>query len=118
MTNSSRIYLAIVVVVVVVFAATIVAIAQNPATVLENPELARVVPSGFYFQGQSAPTQMRNAPAARFETTRYVLAGLLNTSGYAAALRPRYQGFLITDRPSPPGGSNPPPGPYGLGFKN
>jgi len=29
----------------------------------------RVVPPGFYFQGQSAPTQMRNAAAARLGAT-------------------------------------------------
>src|SRR5258707_13531077 len=95
--NLRRSYLATVVAIVVVFAATIVAIAQNPATVLENPELARVVPSGFYFQGQSAPTQMRNAAAARFESNRYVIAGLVDTSGYAPDVRAKYQGFLITD---------------------
>ena len=118
MKNSGRIYVATVVAVVVVFAATLVAIAQKPATVLENPELARVVPSGFYFQGQSAPTQMRNAAAARFESNRYVIAGLVDTSGYAADVRAKYQGFLITDSSITLGGSDLPPGAYGFGFSN
>jgi hypothetical protein len=117
MTNSSRTYLATVVAVVVVFGATLVA-AQNPITVLENPELARVVPSGFYFQGQSAPTQMRNAAAARFESNRYVIAGLVDTSGYAADVRAKYQGFLITDSSIKLNGSDLPQGAYGFGFSN
>ncbi len=118
MKNLRRTYLATVVAIVVVFAATLVAIAQNPATVLENPELARVVPSGFYFQGQSAPTQMRNAAAARFESNRYVIAGLVDTSGYAADVRAKYQGFLITDSSITLSGSDLSPGAYGFGFSN
>ncbi len=118
MTNSSRTYLATVVAVVVVFGATLVAIAQKPATVLENPELARVVPSGFYFQGQSAPTQMRNAAAAHFDGDRYVIAGLVDTSGYAADVRAKYQGFLISDSSITLSGSDLPTGAYGFGFSN
>ena len=41
------------------------AVAQDGATVLTGPDLTRVVPTGFYFQGLSAPTQMRNSAAAR-----------------------------------------------------
>jgi hypothetical protein len=40
------------------------ATAQDSATVLVGAELTRVVPPGFYFQGLSAPTQMRNSAAA------------------------------------------------------
>ena len=61
--------------------------AQEPVTVLEGAELSQVVPPGFYFQGRSAPVQMRNAAAARFGSSRYVIVGLVDTSGYAAAIR-------------------------------
>jgi len=66
------------------------AFAQDPVTILAGPELAKVVPTAFYFQGQSAPTQMRNSAPARFGSTRYVIAGFVDTSGYAADVRAKY----------------------------
>src|SRR4030095_15932544 len=73
--------------------------AQQGITVLAGADLTRVVPTGFYFEGLSAPTQMRNAAAARFGEKRFVIAGLVDTSGYAADVRAKYEGFLITDSP-------------------
>jgi hypothetical protein len=93
-------------------------VAQDRAVLLTGAELARVVPPGFYFQGQSAPTQMRNSAAARFGTTRYVIVGLVDTSGYAADVRARYEGFLITDSPITINGSELGSGAYGFGFSN
>ncbi len=92
--------------------------AQDPATVLAGAELSRVVPPGFYFQGQSAPTQMRNAAAVRFGTNRQVVAGLVDTSGYAADVRAKYEGFLITDSPITVNGSELGIGAYGFGFSD
>src|SRR5438876_1999474 len=92
--------------------------AQDSVTVLAGAELSRVVPPGFYFQGLSAPTQMRNAAAARFGDKRFVVAGLVDTSGYAADVRAKYEGFLITDSPITINGSNLVTGAYGFGFTN
>ena len=92
--------------------------AQNSAVVLTGAELTRVVPPGFYFQGQSAPTQMRNSAAARFGANRYVIAGMVDTSGYAADVRARYEGFLITDSAITINGSELGAGAYGFGFSN
>ena len=94
------------------------AAAQDSGTVLAGAELSRVVPPGFYFQGQSAPTQMRNTAAARFGSSRYVIAGLVDTSGYAADVREKYQGFLITYSPIRIGESELGTGAYGFGFTN
>ncbi|HAF15182.1 MAG TPA: hypothetical protein DHU55_03360 [Blastocatellia bacterium] len=94
------------------------AAAQDRATVLIGADLVRVVPPGFYFQGLTAPTQMRNSAAARFGTKRYVIAGLVDTSGYAADVRARYEGFLITDSAITINGSNLGVGAYGFGFSN
>src|ERR1051325_3994355 len=69
--------------------------AQDSFTVLSGTELTRVMPPGFYFQGLTAATQMRNAAAVRFGDKRYVIAGLVDTSGYAADVRAKYEGFLI-----------------------
>ena len=92
--------------------------AQDHAVVLTGAELTRVVPPGFYFQGLTAPTQMRNSAAARFGANRYVIAGLVDTSGYAADVRARYEGFLITDSAITINGSELGVGAYGFGFSN
>ena len=92
--------------------------AQDAGMVLGGADLLRVVPPGFYFQGLTAPTQMRNSAAARFGTRRYVIAGMVDTSGYAADIRARYEGFLITDSPITINGSDLGIGAYGFGFSN
>ncbi len=92
------------------------ATAQDRPTILTGAELTRVVPTGFYFQGLSAPTQMRNSAAARFGTTRFVIAGLVDTSGYSADVREKYVGFLITDSEITLNGTSLPAGAYGFGF--
>src|SRR5690349_14785315 len=91
-------------------------VAQESATILAGAELTRVVPNSFYFQGLSAPTQMRNAAAARFGKDRYVISGLVDTSGYSADVRARYVGFLITDSAITLNGESLPAGAYGFGF--
>ena len=118
MTKWKRLPIAILALLLITFAAPEFVAAQDSATVLTGAELSRVVPPGFYFQGQSAPTQMRNAAAARLGTNRYVIAGLVDTSGYAADVREKYQGFLITDSPIRIGGSELGIGAYGFGFTN
>src|SRR5262245_6854685 len=92
--------------------------AQESATVLAGAELTRIVPPGFYFQGLSAATQMRNAAAARLGERRYVIAGLVETSGYAADVRAKYEGFFITDSPITLNGSDLGVGAYGFGFSD
>ena len=92
------------------------AIAQEPATVLSGPELKRVVPDSFYYEGQNAPTQARNAAAVRFGTKRFVIVGMVDTSGYSTEIQAKYQGFFITDSRITVGGSELGPGAYGFGF--
>lgn len=98
--------------------AGLTAAAQQSFTVLTGAELTRVVPPGFYFQGLNAPTQMRNAAAARFGEKRYVVAGLVDTTGYAADVRAKYEGFFITDSPISINGSDLAVGAYGFGFSD
>jgi hypothetical protein len=97
---------------------TLIAAAQQSAVVLTGAELTRVVPPGFYFQGLTAATQMRNSVAVRFGANRYVIAGMVDTTGYAADLRAKYEGFLITDSPITINGSDLGVGAYGFGFSN
>src|SRR2546430_15732086 len=88
---------------------------QNSVTILTGAELNRVVPPGFYFQGLSAPTQLRNSAAARFGSKRFVIAGMVDTAGYAADVRAKYEGFFITDSPITINGSDLGTGAYGFG---
>ena len=90
--------------------------AQTWPRILEGADLERVVPQGFYFEGQSAATQMRNAAAAQLGPKRFVMAGLVDTSGYSTDVQARYQGFIVTDSPIRIGGSALPTGAYGFGF--
>jgi hypothetical protein len=92
------------------------AAAQEGWVVLTGAQLTRVAPPGFYFEGQSAPTQMRNAAAARMGRTRHVIAGMVDTSGYSSEIRAKYEGFFITDSPVSVGGQELGAGAYGFGF--
>ena len=92
--------------------------AQRRPYKMTDQQVARIVPAGFYFQGQSAPTQMRNSGAIRFGDDRYVIAGLVDTSGYAADVRAKYEGFLIVDLPITINGQQLGVGAYGFGFTN
>ena len=95
---------------------TVTTAAQANAIILGGAQLARVVPPGFYFEGQSAPTQMRNSAAARFDAKRYVIAGMVDTSGYSSDIRAKYEGFFITDSPVTVAGTQLGVGAYGFGF--
>ncbi|MDQ4122996.1 MAG: hypothetical protein M3209_16285 [Acidobacteriota bacterium] len=90
--------------------------AQGNLTVLTGAELTRGVRTGFYFEGQSAPSQMRNAAVTRLGGKRRVIAGLVDTSGYSTEIRAKYEGFLITDSIIEIGGEKLGIGAYGFGF--
>jgi hypothetical protein len=118
MTNSRRLLIAGATLALITMLTGATVQAQDTTTILAGAEANRIVPPGFYFQGQSAPTQMRNSAVARFGSKRYVIAGLVDTAGYAAEIRAKYQGFFITDSPIKINGSELAPGAYGFGFSN
>ena len=84
--------------------------------ILNEADRARVVPASFYFAGQSAQTQLRNAAAARIGKDRFVISGMVDTSGYSTEISGKYEGFFITDSPIRFGGKNLNSGAYGFGF--
>ena len=85
-------------------------------SVLSESEVEKIVPTSFYFAGQSAPTQMRNAAAAKLGKDRFVIVGMVDTSGYSAEISGKYEGFFITDSPIRIGNRDLNPGAYGFGF--
>jgi len=118
MMNLRRVLFSSSVLLSIVYYLPALAVAQTSVTILAGTELNQVVPPGFYFQGLSAPTQMRNSAAARFGSKRFVIAGLVDTSGYAADVRAKYEGFFLTDSPVSINGSDLGTGAYGFGFSN
>ena len=60
---------------------------------------------------------MRNSAAVRINS-HFVIVGMVDTSGYSADVRARYQGFFITDSAITVGGQALPTGAYGFGFTN
>jgi len=96
---------------------SILASAQQPkAGVLSGEEIKKVVPGVYFFRGQSAPVQVRNSAGFSAPDGKLVLAGLVDTSGYATDVQSKYQGFLITEVKLNIEGSELAPGEYGFGF--
>jgi len=91
------------------------ALRAQDAVVVPETELPRIVPTGFYYEGQVAPTQMRNAAAVRIQERKHVIAALVDNSGYAAEIRARIEGFWATDVPIRIGGKDLAVGVYPFG---
>ncbi|NOT47274.1 MAG: hypothetical protein HOP17_05935 [Acidobacteria bacterium] len=91
---------------------------SNVGIVTDEKELVKLVPKSFYFAGQSAETQMRNAAAARIGKDRLIIAGLVDTSGYSTEISGKYEGFFITDSRVNFGGTELGTGAYGFGFSS
>ncbi|MEZ5426963.1 MAG: hypothetical protein R2747_11890 [Pyrinomonadaceae bacterium] len=79
-------------------------------------QIKAVVPTSFYFAGLSAGTQMRNSAAAKLGEKRYLVAGLVDVSGYSTEIQGFYEGFFITDSPVNFGDQTLDVGAYGFGF--
>src|SRR5512136_2733751 len=91
------------------------ALSAQGAVVVPEEELPRVVPAGFYYEGQVAPTQMRNAAAVRLREKKHVIVALVDNSGYASEIRSKIEGFWATDVPVRIGGKNLAVGVYPFG---
>lgn len=89
---------------------------SKPAGILTAEELKVIAPAGFFYRGRSANTQLRNTAGVRTQGDKYVLAGLVDTAGYASNIAEKYQGFLITEIKIEIEGSALAPGEYGFGF--
>jgi hypothetical protein len=94
----------------------LVSATEPSAGVLGTEAVKRVVPPSYFFRGQSASVQLRNSAGFRTSDGMFVLAGLVDVSGYSADVAEKYQGFLITEVKLNIEGSELPPGEYGFGF--
>src|SRR5215469_9376268 len=102
-----RIRLALVFVATLLLTAAGVSVAQEPKSegtsatseaVLKAADIgAKLFPDRVYFRGQVGTAQMRNAGGVRYADGFFVLAALVDSSGYASGIKEKYQAHLITD---------------------
>lgn len=102
--------------VLAVLSALALAQQSKPAGVVDKADLKTLVPSTYFYRGQSATVQLRNSAAIRTQDQKYILAGLVDTAGYASDVAQKYQGLFITEVKLKIGGSELAPGQYGMGF--
>jgi len=91
-------------------------LAQGSDVVLKPAEVQKLLPASVYYKGQSAPTQLRNSGGVKLADGSYVLATLVDNSGYATDLAAKYQAYFITEVPIKVGGQALAAGVYGAGF--
>jgi hypothetical protein len=77
---------------------------------------AKIFPDSVFYRGRVAPVQMRNTGGVHFGDDFYVLAGLVDNSGYSSGVKEKYQGYLLVEVPLQVGGQTLKPGSYGFGF--
>jgi hypothetical protein len=91
--------------------------AQTASThVLSSDEVKKAIPTEYFFRGQKAPVQLRNAVGFQLADGKMALAALVDASGYSTSIQQKYQGLLITETKLNIGGSSLAPGQYGFGF--
>ena len=91
------------------------AVAQG-GTVLKPADTQKLLPSSVFYKGQSATTQLRNSGGVKFADGSYVLATLVDTSGYSTDIQAKYSAYFITETTIKIAGQSLPAGVYGVGF--
>jgi hypothetical protein len=99
-----------------VLAAPVLVFAQGEATILKAADTAKILPATVFYCGQTATTQLRNSGGVKFADGHYVLASLVDTSGYSTGIAAKYQAYFITEVPIRIGGQQLAAGAYGIGF--
>jgi hypothetical protein len=88
----------------------------SAGTVLQPADIQTIFPATVFYRGQTAPAQLRNSGGVKFADGYFVLASLVDTSGYSSGVAQKYQGYLLTEKPLEIGGKHLAPGAYGFGF--
>ena len=91
--------------------------AEGKEVVLKAADItSKVFPERVFFRGQSAPVQFRNSGGVHFADDLYVLAGMVDSSGYSTAIKEKYQAYLLNEVTLEIAGQTLKPGAYGIGF--
>jgi hypothetical protein len=110
-------FIALIILAAVSMPSAIVGAPEGKESALKASEITgKIFPGQVFFRGQVAPVQMRNTGGIHFGDDAYVLAGLVDSSGYSSDIRQKYQGYLITEVALELGGQKLPAGAYGIGF--
>src|ERR1700729_3683886 len=112
MKNARRVTVGVLILMVAAFASA----QQASKHVLSSDEVKKTTPAEYFFRGQKAPVQLRNAVGFQLADGKMMIAALVDASGYSTAIQQKYQGLLITEVKLNIGGSELPPGEYGFGF--
>lgn len=92
--------------------------AEGKEAALKSADITpKLFPERVFFRGQSAPVQFRNTGGVRFSDDFYVLAGVVDNSGYSTGLREKYQAYLLNEVTLQISGQTLKPGAYGFGFQ-
>ena len=95
------------------------ALAEGKEVVLKAADISsKIFPERVFFRGQSAPVQFRNSGGVHFADDFYVLAGMVDCSGYSTAIKEKYQAYLLNEVTLEIAGQTLKPGAYGIGFLN
>ena len=93
--------------------------AEEKEVVLKAADISpKLFPERVFFRGQIAPVQLRNTGGVHFADDLYVLAGLVDSSGYSTAIKEKYQAYLLNEVTLEIAGQTLKPGSYGIGFIN
>ncbi len=71
--------------------------AQAQLKQLTGKQFDDAVPTHFYLEGNSIPTEKRNAVLVSTPTAPRVLFALIDTSGYSSQIQQKYIGMIITE---------------------
>ncbi len=85
-------------------------------TVLKAGDVQKLLPDAVWYKGQSAPAQKRNSGGVKTGDGYFVLATLVDNSGYASDVAAKYQAYFVAEVPIKIGGQSLPAGVYGVGF--
>src|SRR5437764_5460772 len=94
-------------------------LADGKEVILKAADITpKIFPERVFFRGQSAPVQFRNSGGVHFADDLFVLAGMVDSSGYSTAIKEKYQAYLLNEATLEIGGQTLKPGAYGNGFLN
>ena len=90
---------------------------ESKDTVLKATDITtKLFPPEVFYQGKTAPAELRNTGGVLFADGTYFLAGLVDNSGYSTSVREKYQAYLLVEVPVEIGGQPLKAGAYGAGF--
>ena len=92
------------------------AAAQAGDKVLAASDVQKLMADRVWYKGQAAPSQTRNSGGVKFGDGSFVLATLVDTSGYSSDVQAKYQAYFIAEAALKIGGQSLPAGIYGVGF--